>query len=569
MSAPPSSGSLPENHPVATFARTWGARHGLVVVVGALTLASLIILMTPSIPLGVPGEWTWARRSWTEIDPLACFWSLLLCAGYWRAVQWGESRSLDPQVRASSRDIVRTQPSKLARTWGSRLRDVRLAGLCVLAFAWLFGMLCIQPDYQGIARSPTVLYYTRTEGYFHQAAFEVQNSREFLHSYRDTIASGDDPDRYLHLGTHPPGLTLAYRGLLVGFERYPRVAEALIAMEPSRFREGIAALRQFPTPRGQPLSPAEEATLWAATLLTLLAVAGACWPIYHLTLRMSDRVTAWRAAALWPLVPSLLVFFPKSDLLCPVIALTSCWLWLDGWSRFRWGQCVLAGAGFFCGLMLTLALAPVALLLVIQTGLERWTRREEFRDRRVWADVAAVLAAVVGFMVPLVGLSAWGGCNLFAIWMQNLSNHALFYAHNPRSFGAWLAVNPIEAAFSLGMPLACLVAGGAVRGVRQRLVSPLAFSQTVSWVSVWAILWLSGKNMGEAARLWIFLAPWPVMTAALGLQRPGVATLGLSRLDDVESQRIWKWILALQLLACLWTSMSVDGFHFAELLIQR
>lgn len=524
----------------------------------SLTLGSLLVLSWSAVPLGVPGEWTWARRTLSELDPNALLGSVVLAVTYWF---WACGRE---------RRIARfpwTGPGDPRRV--SQYETWIVGSQCVAAFVWMAGSLAIQPEMQGLTRSAAVLYYKRTEGYFHQAAFEVRDSREFLSGYREAIASGDAPDRYLHLGTHPPGLTLAYRGLLVGFERHPRVAEALIAIEPSAFREGIDVLRQFPTPRGQPLNDAEEATLWAATLLTLLAVAGACWPIYHLTLRMSDRVTAWRAAALWPLVPSVFVFFPKSDLLCPVIAVTSCWLWLDGWSRLRWGRCVLAGAGFFAGLLLTLALAPVALLLVIQTVLERWTRREEFRGRRVATEVGAVGAAVLGFLIPLGVVSAWGGANLFAIWVQNLSNHALFYAHHTRSFGAWLAVNPLEAAFALGMPLACLVVVGALRGVRQRLVSPLAFAHTIAWGSVWAILWLSGKNMGEAARLWIFLAPWPVMTAAVGLPRPGVATLGHSTLDEGESQWIWKWILALQLVACIWTSMSVDGFHFAELLVQK
>ena len=333
MIQPPLSLSSPQSEPVG-----WLTRWRLAIWVGALTLVSLVVLAASSISLGIPGEWTWARRSFDEIDPIAVLVSLLLCAVYWASVRWLEKSTPRP------------------------------AFLCVLAFAWFLGLLFVQPDYQGLGRAPTVLFYKRTEGYFWQAAFDVQDSRRFLAGYRDTISTGDDPDRYLHLGTHPPGLTLLYRGLLTLFEGFPRLTDAVIALEPAAMQDAFAALRQFPTPKGQ-LTLAEEATLWTATLLTLFAVAGACWPIYRLTSRMSDPVTAWRAAALWPLVPSLLVFFPKSDLLCPVIATTSCWLWLDGWSRLRLGRCVLAGVGFFCGLMLTLALAPIALTAGLSNGV--------------------------------------------------------------------------------------------------------------------------------------------------------------------------------------------------------
>ena len=46
-------------------------------------------------------------------------------------------------------------------------------------------------------------------------------------------------------------------------------------------------------------------------------------------------------------------------------------------------------------------------------------------------------------------------------------------------------------------------------GWRRRAAGP-------AWclTAVWVLLWLSGKNMGEAARLWLILMPWPVWLAA-------------------------------------------------------
>ena len=123
-------------------------------LLSGLTLASLALLVWPVIPLGVLGEWTWARRAWPEIDALACVGSVLLGAVYWVVVRWGEARGLDPHVRALRRDADPPESASLVWTWGSRLRDnLRIAGLCLLAFVWLFGLLSLQPDVQGLGRA--------------------------------------------------------------------------------------------------------------------------------------------------------------------------------------------------------------------------------------------------------------------------------------------------------------------------------------------------------------------------------------------------------------------------------
>ena len=76
---------------------------------------------------------------------------------------------------------------------------------------------------------------------------------------------------------------------------------------------------------------------------------------------------------------------------------------------------------------------------------------------------------------------------------------------------------------------------------------------------IWMVLWLSGKNMGEAARLWLFLMPYALLAA----------TPFFTRLHDSEN-----WILrrllpvtlfVLQMVVCIFTAMQIDGFGFTEL----
>ena len=144
-------------------------------------------------------------------------------------------------------------------------------------------------------------------------------------------------------------------------------------------------------------------------------------------------------------------------------------------------------------------------------------RRSSARKPNVRAPrsdwVARIGAAAIGWAIP-VGSVALGRVNLLRVWSWNYRNHAGFYEHYTRTYWKWLLVNPIELAFALAAPLVlAAVLGIAFRelraGWRRRAAGPY-------WclTAVWVLLWLSGKNMGEAARLWLILMPWAVWLSA-------------------------------------------------------
>ncbi len=151
---------------------------------------------------------------------------------------------------------------------------------------------------------------------------------------------------------------------------------------------------------------------------------------------------ACRAALFWPLVPSLLVFFPKSDLLLPVIATTSCWLWLDGWSVAAgddacWRGWVSLAADADAGPGPDCAAAGSADLfrtLVSSRRVPRAHCHNGYHRCGVWLWP--------GWCCPWWPCTLWGNCNVTAIWIENLKNHAMFYDHNSRSFGLWLGSIP-------------------------------------------------------------------------------------------------------------------------------
>src|SRR5262249_52882492 len=153
----------------------------------------------------------------------------------------------------------------------------------------------------------------------------------FLAGYPDWIRTQDA----LHIGTHPPGLIATEAGVL------PLMGGALGA---GRFVGGPApgsgalAFRVYAA--GPPPSPAQPAPLILTGALTLLCCAATVVPLYALARASLPAPAAWSAAALWPLVPSAVLFQPTADTAFPLLSTTA----LALAARRGWVAALLAGA---------------------------------------------------------------------------------------------------------------------------------------------------------------------------------------------------------------------------------
>jgi methylthioxylose transferase len=504
----------------------------------ALAVAgTAVVLMSDRIPLGVPGEWTWDRIAWGPEATLGAVVALLTGAVYIGFCFLG-----------SLRIAVAARAERLF--W--------LLALVGTAFAWLWLAVDAAPAPHGYARVPWVLYYPRTSGYFWQARYEVPDAAAFLAGYEDLLAEGD----YLHIGTHPPGLTLGYYGLLKLCHAQPAFTTAVLSTQPPGAGDSVATIRESPLAGVPPLTSTDEACLWLALLLTQLAAAAAVLGIYGLAARHGDRRTAWLTACLWPLVPAVAVFLPKSDVLYAFPAVSAAWLWMSACDRGSILRATLTGLMLFLGMFLSLAFLTVIALIGVMSVWEALTRPTEARNRP-FLQWHLIVGALVGFAIPVLALWSFAEINLVHVWQQNLTNHAQFYVHNVRTYSDWLLVNPIELAMAVGLPVALAAALGVWRVVRTGLLTPRS-APAVAFALVWGALWLSGKNMGEAARLWILIMPWVVLMAA-----PALAPVT----DPAEpSGGRWRsgglWLLIAQCLVLIMTVLRVDGFHFGQLLNQ-
>ena len=326
-------------------------------------------------------------------------------------------------------------------------------------------------------------------------------------------------------------------------------------------------------PSGAGPTRAEQAAIWLAFWLVAGGAALGGPALYGLARRRFGPVEAWSAAALWPLVPAIVIFFPKSDALFGGLAPALAWCWFRAVDRRSWLGAVVFGALLYGCLLLSLAFLPVALLIAVASILEVLERGSTadgsvqsgsslpaakappVERSRLASTAQCVVAALIGFAVPLVGLWMWSGYDTFGVALVNLRNHTEFYQHSPRTYRSWLMVNLAELGLAIGLPVVVAAFYGLFRSRSGRLGVQ---APVLAWGIVWSILWLSGKNMGEAARLWCFLLSWPVLAISALAQVD-------ERHDPERVRSEWTWLLVTQMFASLATVLIVDGFAFGKL----
>ena len=535
------------------------------------SVLSVAVLWFTTVPLGIPGEWTWDR---VPVEPdfawnlcggtvAAAFFILYVCLGIRRfRTSFPPPRSLE------------------VTAW--------LLGLVAASFLWIWIVQEVAPVKNRLGKSAFVLYYANSSGYFTRARYDEPEARKLLAGYEDLMRQGD----VLHTGTHPPGLFLAFHGLLAACESSPLLSSFLDATQPASFREAsdVIASNNLRRRVPRPLMPLDKRVLWLATLLVLCSASLAVLPLFGLLRRTCSLPIAWLGASLWPSLPALAIFIPKSDALFPLIGLCLLWCWLTAWDTRSLLLSIIGGLIAWLGLICSLAFVPVFvqafLLSVVATIVfpssdiasehacdGGWRNRFSQIGVRRWLCIPA---ATLGFVGPTWLLWWSAKVNLLQIWWLNYHNHAGFYQQYPRTYVKWLLVNPVELLFSAGWPVAFLSASVCLntclkqyrnrvpQGNQPEQVAPQfdrrkayhTSSVVISTMFVWGLLWITGKNSGEAARLWILFLPWLVWLAAIQLE---VSTGG--DLNSIRIERRTVILLMTQFLVSLLTVSRVSGFH--------
>lgn len=531
----PSSAPQP---PTPSLARLWHRPAFWLAIAGAILEIGL--LAGTRIPLGIPGEWTWQRLPGGDYSVglwlLSAIWVLPAGAFYLAVCHFGYA------------DISkRSLPGRSA--W--------LVLLAVASLVWLWCLIDANRDsLHRLGRGPIVHYYDAFSGYFHDAR-RPDDFAGALANYERKMSQGN----VLHIGTHPPGLMIAHRGLLNLFRASPGLTNLVLATRPDSVRAAeIQVIAVYPLPGGGPVNEADFAALWTATLIVMIAAALAILPLYSVVSTGAGTRVGWQVACFWPLVPALAIFIPKADALLPLLGMLVVAAWWPSNRRTRLGVAV-AAVVFWLGMLVSLAVLAVGCLLFLLT-IGEIARAEPAERREILTRTTRDL---------LLAGAVFGGCtllfwfvtdvNLINVWRWNYHNHSAFYDQYERTYWKWLIVNPIELTLAAGLPVIGAGLGGVWRGSRRawlRFAKPchpqVSQPQTIH-VPVLAILgtvgllWISGKNSGEAARLWLFLMPWLLW-----------CTAGMWTREN--NRGLWFAILVLQMLTAFVVSCSISGFEF-------
>lgn len=268
-------------------------------------------------------------------------------------------------------------------------------------------------------------------------------------------------------------------------------------------------------------------------LVVLLSNLGALL-MYQLVRRLFDDGTvALHAAILYLFVPSKLFFFPLMNTVTPVLALgTACVVveWLRT-GRTGWAAAVgvmIYAIVFFEPLPLVLGLLFAALAIqAIYRGDLTWGRL---------LSQTAVALATFGLCVAVLSL-LWGFDTAAAF--RSVRAHALeFNVIERRPYDIWVRANPAEFLVGMGAAQVVLIAGAVALVLRstrtwaEGLFHPAPLV-ALSLVVVVIVTNLIGVNRGEVIRLWIFLACFLQVPAAVVCARAGRAALALVLLTTI------------------------------------
>lgn len=472
-------------------------RRGAWAAVGVASFVTLLVVWLVGArrwQIGVPGEWTWTYYETGEsasrlLLVLPLFFAAVITAVAVAAVR----RGLPTRAAASLSVAV-----MLAAALGLTL---------TLPDAGPFGGMDAVP----VTANPWA-------GGYYAEAVHVQDLSEYTRNYAQRISNLDVVGPLGHIADHPIAPVLFHAMVNRAMESSPALARLFLPGDADATAQAHALVARI---LRAPVSDGQLAGIWASAFLFRMGLWLTLIPIYLLGCELRSREVGLVGVALASLIPALHVFGPYPDQFFPLIVVFSLYAWVLAARRRSMIWAAASAVALFLGLLWSMSLLMAGGCIAVASLLMLWQERAESggnRELRRWATLAGAWAVAFALSVLIVRLLF--GYHVVEVWKLCLSKHAGFATVFHRSYWPWTAFNPVEFAIFCGLPAFVMALFAAVTdAVRwwrsRRLSAPDALVWTALGVAV--ALDLSGKNLGEVARLWMPLMPLAALAGAAAL----------------------------------------------------
>ncbi|MFW5748097.1 MAG: hypothetical protein ACOCYT_00640 [Chloroflexota bacterium] len=360
-----------------------------------------------------------------------------------------------------------------------------------------------------------------------------------------------------HIGTAPPGLIMLYALLNDAIGAVPTAAETL--------RDPLLAM-QCHNYNLLDYTAAQWASAWFGVLLPLWAGLTVL-PLYGVASRITHSARDARAIALlWPLVPGVAAFAGSWSTVYPLFAVMAFWPLAVALEQARAvRRLAWAGlSGLVTGLAIfaNFALLPLPGLFGFYV-LAWWFFRvrgtsASLLDRFGW-PVRVGVSFGVGLLLPWLLFWLAGGADPLAILQASFDYHLDL----DRPYWFWVFMHVWDFALWAGMGLVLLTCVGVIRWWRQRDGSHDDSAESVpllalALIATVLVMTISGTTQGESGRIWLFLAPFVLITGWQAVTRLAHDSLGM--------RQAWLGLAAVHALLALalTVNLAVIGTDFTE-----
>jgi len=335
-------------------------------------------------------------------------------------------------------------------------------------------------------------------GYF-TAAQEIEDLPDFLREYPEHMTSFYFSG---HVRTKPPGIVLIYWGSNQIMKSLPMLAKP--------FGDWASDIK---TGDDRFLNMSDQILAGNALVSLVLPLISALiiWPAYAIASRRWGALAGWIAAGLVVLIPARLVFFPLFDTVYPFLSLLAFYL-ADTGLRHRQSAWFLA-AGFIISVMSFMSPTTfgVAALVGAYAIVLTLHEEKESHSKRLLAKQLALLALGV-FSIWLLYWLLFG-VSLFDI-SQAIREHDITEG---RGYWFWLLGNLVDFFILAGLPVMILAPSWPFLNKHSKFPKGIVSMAIAFWI-VLLLLDFSGLTRAETGRIWLLLAPYPAIMAAVWLQ---------------------------------------------------